>query len=367
MNFICKNCGGNIEFDIKSQSFRCSSCQTPEEIVADNPYVVEHDFAEYKNREQNARDYDGMNTVFCSNCGAEIIFDSNKTATKCPMCSSPNINTQKQISGIAPDGIIPFKIDKQDAQNNFKGWIKRLWFAPNKLKKAYQEGRLDGIYLPFWTFDAKATAHYSGEGGEEYTTKNSEGKTETHVRWTHVSGIVDNFFNDVQICSTQDEANEIVDSILPYSTIDKTLPYSPAYLSGFGAEKYSIKADDAYIKAQDKMHEVLYDMARDDILSKGFDRANVKSLDVHYTNVTYKNVLLPAWLSSFGYAGKKYLYIINGETGKVGGKRPYSAVKIALAIIALILAGVLLYSLDSDAAVLGSFDDTTVSYTYITD
>jgi hypothetical protein len=54
------------------------------------------------------------------------------------------------------------------------------------------------------------------------------------------------------------------------------------------------------------------------------------------------------WESAFGYAGKIYHYLVNGETGKVGGKRPYSAVKIALAVIAGIIIFIILMIVSGD-------------------
>ena len=42
--------------------------------------------------------------------------------------------------------------------------LKNRWFAPNSLKKTYQEGRLTGLYIPFWTYDAKADGWFTGRG-----------------------------------------------------------------------------------------------------------------------------------------------------------------------------------------------------------
>jgi hypothetical protein len=85
------------------------------------------------------------------------------------------------------------------------------------------------------------------------------------------------------------------------------------------------------------MEYTLQSLAESDI-RKRYDRANVQSLDTKYTNVTYKHVLLPLWSSAFGYNGKTYKYLINGETGKVSGSRPYSAIKIALAVLGVAAA-----------------------------
>ena len=90
--------------------------------------------------------------------------------------------------------------------------------------------------------------------------------------------------------------------------------------------------------------------AERDIMSKGYDVASVDTLDVTYENVRYKHVLLPAWFSAFSYKGNRYLYLINGETGKVSGQRPYSAVKIIAAIAAVVIVIVLLINFTSDAS-----------------
>ena len=84
----------------------------------------------------------------------------------------------------------------------------------------------------------------------------------------------------------------------------------------------------------------------DDILQR-HDEARVHDLQTKYTKVTYKHVLLPLWSSVFGYKGKTYNYIVNGETGKVSGNRPYSAAKIAAAVIAVIIAAIIAFSLFS--------------------
>jgi hypothetical protein len=93
------------------------------------------------------------------------------------------------------------------------------------------------------------------------------------------------------------------------------------------------------------MESKLRSLAERDI-KKEYDRADVQSLTTKYSNVTYKHMLLPLWSSAFGYKGKTYSYAINGETGKVSGSRPYSAIKIALALfgIAAAIGGYLYYA-----------------------
>ena len=57
--------------------------------------------------------------------------------------------------------------------------------------------------------------------------------------------------------------------------------------------------------------------------------------------LTVKHVLLPVWLAAYKYRGKTYRFVVNGQTGRVQGERPYSAFKITVAlIIGLIIAGI---------------------------
>ena len=42
---------------------------------------------------------------------------------------------------------------------------------------------------------------------------------------------------------------------------------------------------------------------------------------------------VPVWISSFKYKEKTYQFAVNGQTGKVGGKAPVSALRVILAIL----------------------------------
>jgi len=189
------------------------------------------------------------------------------------------------------------------------------------------------MYIPFWTFDAEAIAPYVGKGGKTHTRVDSKGKRITSTSWHNVSGIVSSNFDDIQICAS-DKIKDI-DGILPFNTIENTKPYSTAYLSGFYAELYTIKADECFQEAKKNMEEELCSLAESEICIR-FDRANVTSLIPKYTNVTYKHVLLPIWSSAFIYKGKTFNYFVNGETGVVDGNRPYSVPKIVATILGII-------------------------------
>lgn len=342
-NFVCENCGGTLKWNIAKKQLECGSCHTPYTLQQES-VIQEHPFEEYHQREQQTEAFPDETVVKCNSCGAEVVFDKDDTAKVCPMCGATQILPQKQVQGVPPDGVLPFEIDKQAAQQKFKKWVRSRWFAPNKLKTVYQEGKLNGVYIPFWTFDTQANGEYHGRGGKEHVREDKDGNRRVEVRWIPVSGHVGKFFDDIQISASMGQVNEVVDKVLPYSTQTKLHGYSPMYLSGFSAERYAIPATQAAETMKEKVRRELKRMAEEDIRSRGFDRADVQHLKLDLEDTTYKQVLLPAWFSSYAYGKKQYMYIINGETGEVGGQRPYSIPKIAAAVVAaLVLVGLIVW------------------------
>lgn len=347
-NFICPNCGGKLKHDISKDKFLCSSCGYEGELQAVVESVREFDFGDYARRESESVPFIGEAVAECHNCGSMVTFGEFETATTCPMCGSTQISAAKQKAGIPPEGIIPFKVDKQEAGQKFRMWVKKLWFAPNKLKTSVQEGSLKGKFVPFWTFDTDAFATYTGEGGRYRKVKDEDGKEHTETDWYSTSGVVEQSFDDILVCAGKGESMQDANDVGPFDTIGALRPYAPEYLSGYQAEVYSIKADEGFETAKQRIENELEQLADQEIRFH-FDTSRRVQIFPKYTNVTYKHVLLPVWTSLFGYSGKTYRYVVNGATGKVHGQRPYSAVKIVAAIVitlAVIIGAFLLFTQD---------------------
>lgn len=353
-SYVCANCGGGIRYDISRRQLICASCGTPAPFKLndvpprEHPYTAQAVSASRTTGRQQAETQE----ITCQNCGAQVMFSAHQTATSCPMCGSAHIAAAKQAEGIPPDGIIPFKVDQYQAQELFRKWVRSRWFAPNSLKKSYQEGKLTPVYLPYWTFDAQAQANYQGRGGRVRHVRRGK-QSYTTVDWFPVSGTVRENFDDIQICASANAQRKLAGEIQPFGTSRGCEPYDVAYLAGAQAEHYAVQLDDGYRQAQGQMEAALESAATNQILARGFQQASVTRLNPSFTNVTYKQVLLPVWLAAFTQGGKSWHYAINGETGKVSGERPYSAVKIGtvIALVAIVcLLLILLFGNDTYAA-----------------
>lgn len=336
--YYCRNCGGIMEFDVATQGLKCPNCGTTETIEKNEDKVREHALTGYAKREIRAEQKTST-TMQCPSCGAMVEVEATSTAKNCPYCGTAFVLADKQLQSIVPDGVLPFKIDRNRVGERFRKWLKGRWLAPGELKQLYQQDKLQGIYIPYWTFDAQASASYRAEGGREHqvTYRDSKGQCQvrTEIQWYPTSGKVRHFFDDVLVHASDRLDDELIRKIEPFHTAD--IPaYSPDYLSGYSAEIYTVDLKDAHQSARQKMEQELYSLAEQDVLSRYSHVRNVR-LNPEYREETYKHVLLPVYATAYHYKNKQYTVLINGETGRIEGEYPKSPVKIGLIVLAVIL------------------------------
>ncbi len=283
----------------------------------------------------------------CTGCGARSITD--RQAERCAFCDSPVVLAADEQEVFVPESLLPFNIDQATARETYQAWLRSLWFAPSDLAaKAKNEG-IDGVYLPYWTYDAHTTTRYSGQRGDHYWVTESytdgEGKTQTRqvrkTRWTWTSGVVHDPFDDVLICASSALPPWLVQRLEPWD-LHGLLAYDPAYLSGFVAERYAVDLEEGFERAKSRMEPEIRASIRRDI---GGDEQRISRMSTAYDDVRFKHFLLPLWISSFRYGDEVYRFVVNARTGEPAGERPWSAIKIALAVlggVALVAAIVLL-------------------------
>lgn len=336
--YYCSNCGGIMEFDVRTQTLKCPNCDTQINIVNDKDKIVEHEFTKRAARTISVTEKQ-TSTMQCGSCGAKVEISPDCTATQCMYCGAGYVLADKQEEAIIPDGVVPFKIDKHQVKDTFNKWINMRWLAPGKLKHLYESGNIQGIYIPYWTFDADVVCDYSAEGGKhrKVEVKNSDGSTttKTETDWYNTHGRVKEFFDDVQVKASKNMKASLLKGIEPYDTKNQLASYSPEYLSGYGAECYTVSLEDAHHEANRIMENELRDLARKDV-RKRYDEVRNVRIAPDYRDETYKHILIPVYATAFTYANKNYSVLINGQTGKIKGDYPKSPVKIGIIAVAII-------------------------------
>jgi hypothetical protein len=145
-------------------------------------------------------------------------------------------------------------------------------------------------------------------------------------------------FDDVLVLASTKLPPKLVDDAGPWE-LGEAVPFTTDYLAGYSALRYDVDPDTGLGQAKKTMSGVIEQDCRHDI---GGDEQMVSSTNTGYANVMFKLLLLPLWIASYVYAGKTFQVVVNANTGEVLGERPYSKLKVALAVIAglLLLAAI---------------------------
>ena len=393
--YPCDNCGASLEFSPARQKLKCSYCghtqeikpgaarapglQRPDETapLTDStsgkalqwdaghkaPELRELPLAQGLHLDRNSDLAEAIRTLSCPNCGAKIEVTSEQTASSCPFCATPVVSDSGPTRQIKPQGLLPFVIAESQAHAALESWLKGLWFAPSGLTAYARRGRrMTGVYSPFWTFDADSHSTYRGQRGDyyyetEWVTIQVDGRSKRvarqvqKVRWTPVSGRIARHFNDVLVLAATSLPRNITNALAPWD-LSHLLSYQPEYLSGFTAEGYTVALADGHRIAREEMASVITMDARRDI---GGNLQRIDSLQTAYEDETFKHIMLPVWTAAYRYGGKSYRFVVNGQSGRVQGERPWSVWKIAFAVLlALILLAVVLLASEAYGSAIAS-------------
>ena len=346
--FPCQQCGADLKFAPGTNSLKCPYCGSENEIPAasrglmgdDQEHVRELDYNDFLRNATAESDMQEIHTVKCQSCGAETTLPPNTTAVECPFCGTSIVITDRTTKQIKPAALLPFKVTMKQAQEKFRSWVNGLWFAPNKLKKVARiaEG-IKGTYLPHWTYDTNASTSYAGERGDHYyvtetRTVTRDGKQVTEnvrvqkTRWRSASGHVRNTFDDIVVPASDSLPRQYTQALEPWDLAALT-PYDDQFLSGFRAESYSVTLEQGFELAKKIMAPTIEQTIRRDI---GGDEQRIGRADTAYSDITFKHILLPLWISAYQYNGKIFRFLVNARTGEVQGERPWSWIKITFAI-----------------------------------
>ena len=338
--FPCDQCGADFRFDPSAGQLVCDHCGNVEAIDGIGRHlqpIRELDFDAALNAQLPDAEIEETRVLSCPNCAAQVELGDADHAAECPFCATPVVTGTGTHRHIKPKGVLPFALDERTARSAMADWLGRLWFAPSGLQEYARKGRkMQGIYVPYWTFDADTKSRYTGERGTVYyetKTVMRDGKRETvkvaKVRWRPASGRVARFFDDILILASKSLPKRYTDALEPWD-LAALEPYSPEFLAGLRAEGYTVELASGYSEARHHMDRVIERDAKFDI---GGDRQRVHSVSTDVKDVTFKHILLPVWLAAYKYRGKTYRFVVNGSTGRVQGERPYSAWKITFAVV----------------------------------
>jgi DNA-directed RNA polymerase subunit RPC12/RpoP len=291
-------------------------------------------------------DADGMKVYNCPSCGAQLICDETTAATACPYCDNPTI-VPGQFGGVLkPDYVIPFKINKEQAIAALKKHYVGKRLLPNEFKNQNHLEEIKGIYVPFWLFDGEAEGKMRFEATKTTTYRSGDYRiTKTMYYDVRREGTIS--FARIPVDGSTKMPDDYMDSIEPFN-YEELKPFSTAYLPGYMADKYDVTVEESSKRADTRAENTTADCMRNTV--SGYVGVIEKNRNIQLKRGEVKYALLPVWILNTKWNGKKYLFAMNGQTGKFVGDLPVDKNKktrifaAVYGITALVIAAIMLFA-----------------------
>lgn len=360
ISFKCPNCDGELIFDPGTGKYKCEYCYSlfsqeeldamKQDISGDEEPVkeqkasdtaensTEQDSTEQGFTEQDSQDEDAV-IYNCPSCGAQIVTDATTAATFCYYCHNPVVLGGRLEGEFMPNKIIPFSVDKKEAEKRFLDFVGKKKFVPRAFFQKKQIDSLTGVYFPYWLYNASLQGGIQAEatrvriwiaGDEEFT--------ETKIYSVERDGEVE--LNHLSENALQKANKTLAEGVFPYR-FEEMQDFKMGYLSGFLAEKRDIEKDTLEQGLQQEVRGYAEHLLQESI--DGYDGVVVKDCNFQINKDEWSYVLLPVWTVTYkARNGKMYYYSMNGQTGNVCGELPIDYKKLGflsgiLAIAVLVI------------------------------
>ncbi len=341
VDFPCRNCGAQMTWDPDRDVLACEHCQTTLQVPRAEGLIVERPLEEGLAVARGL----GVQTrsMRCARCGATIQLSGSTTSTDCVFCGSSQVLDQTaNRMALRPESIVPLEFGRDKAEAAVRKWLAGLWLRPNALKQSARF-QAQGVYLPYWTYDARVHSDWSADAGHYYYVTEVvpvmvNGKLQMQsrqvrkIRWVPAWGKRDDVYDDVIVHASKGVAEELIARLGGFDT-KALVPYRPEYLAGWRAEEYERDLEAGWQHA--KEHIVRTQSSRCGADVPGDTQRNLK-VDNTIEDVRWKHILLPLWVMTYRHAGRDFRVLINGQSARVQGQAPLSRPKVVLLVLAIL-------------------------------
>lgn len=346
--FKCPQCGATTAYDVAAGGVACEHCGYVSEAKSATVGQAAEEFEFTLETLSQAAHGWGVERkeLHCDACGANITLAEGALSATCPFCASNKVAV-RAASGdqLRPRVLIPFKITPADLRSRVTQWLGRGWFHPAGLAAAAGVDRFIGIYLPFWTFDARMDTGWKAEIGYErqeryYDSGDKEWKTRTVVDWHWEDGSVTVPIDDWLVPGTVRVSNLILQKLYPFQMSD-LVEYAPDYLAGWQAQTYDVNLPQAWELGKTAMREHAREAAQQNAKSRT-GRVRNFGMTADFADESWRFILLPVYVAAYTFESKVYQVMVNGQSGLVAGQKPVAWWKIWLALGVLLSPGLCL-------------------------
>ncbi len=327
LNSKCQNCGSELIYNPKQGCLTCKYCETNYILPKQNPkaVLVRQFSADFSPNTLNS----SLIAYRCNSCGNTYYISSEEMSKKCPNCGA-NSSVVVEDEGYCADGIIPFKITRQEAAAIFEKHLKKQGSIPKKLRQLAKDQKLMGVFVPVWNFKFNVDSVYSAN----VTEVKQYGDGSFYSSYRPVFGEKHKRVMSYDESATTAEENEFL-GLFDEADYAQIIPYVPEYTFGYRVDKINKDIRDFYDKVTRESENTTTAEVRKKVLSSYKEISNLtveSKVGDAFFNFTY----VPVYVNTYQYKGKVYRTYISGTTGKVVGKSPKTFVGFLKTLIKIL-------------------------------
>ena len=364
----CPKCGAtDVTLNIKSGKLRCNFCRfefEPEKIDG-----LEDDLNKLEGQVFTSgtadidNNFDGMITLKCDSCGAEVVVDTNSAQqARCHWCRN-FLSINKQVpNGSVPDVVLPFKVSKDDARSEIEKFVgKRKFFAHPTFKKEFSTENILGVYFPYMIIDVNLHAKFSGQGEHLVRSYMVGDKDHREMRYDadlyNVEREFDAAIDDLTVESSvdkltreKDKTTNIINSIMPFDT-ENCVKFDANYIKGYNSEKRDTNVSDLKGMVEIQCKDIAK-FSINNTLTTYNRGVRWDNQDINLKGEQWQSAYLPVWLYSYMQTkgDKKLLHYVavNARTKETMGSVPIHMPKLLLVSFLVEILGFMLFTFADD-------------------
>ncbi len=326
LQYKCPSCGGRLEFNSTVQMMKCPYCDTEFEVETLRSFDadLQKEGKDDLHWETNAGgewaqgETDGLKVYNCQSCGGEIICEESTAASKCPYCDNPIVMKGNFSGALKPDVVIPFKLDKKAAKEAYYRHLEGKKFLPKVFREENHIDEIKGLYVPFWLFDADVDAHIRYKGTTTRVWSDSDyDYVETSFYSIIRGGNI--AFDNVPVDGSLAMPDDLMESVEPFD-FSQAVDFQTAYLSGYLADKYTVTVEDSIDAANRRIRTSTAEAFADTVM--GYETLSVEGSSINLSHGKAKYAMYPVWILNTTWQGQRYVFAMNGQTGKMVGNLP---------------------------------------------
>ncbi|UCC77610.1 MAG: hypothetical protein JSW37_04405 [Anaerolineales bacterium] len=315
----CPHCGAPLHHQPGATEVLCEYCGyeqslEPTDLIDDRAPLVAD--LQLQRRYQGRVWTEAERLVGCLSCGAQLVM-TRHLARRCLYCGATNVLVEdSQRSYEAPDGLLPFLVDKEaaaQALDKVQG-TDRAEVKGHDAGDDPQTDALHALYLPFWSFDGFVEARLWGTAA--WIVDSPNGK---------VIDAQTMLFENLLIPAADMPPHDLVGQMLPYD-LQALVRFDPPLIADTSVALHTIDVE----QVLEQVHDELTARAQREEALKTDEEA-LEYMGPHpeasqsvrlwrtyqVSGVSYQLLLLPVWLAAWRTAQGGAVAVVNGQDGKV--------------------------------------------------